>query len=58
MDKKKSIDWRIVCTGLACITILEGIALSQGVNGIVLSITIAIIAAAIGVAIPTDIIKR
>lgn len=51
MDKKK-IDWRIVCIGLLCLTGLEVYALSQGMNGWRLSVTIGIIAGAIGIALP------
>lgn len=56
--KKIQIDWRIVCTGLLCLTILELYALSQGINGWVLSVIIGIIAGVIGFAIPDKIIKH
>ncbi len=56
--KKQKVDWRIVSIGLVCLTALELYALSQGINGTILGIVIAIIAATIGIVIPADIIKR
>lgn len=58
IELKKVIDWRIICTGLVCISGLEAYALSQGINGVLLSSVLVIIAAAIGVAIPTPSILR
>jgi len=52
---KNKIDWRIVVTGLVCITALEIYALSQGINGVVLTAVIAVIAAAVGITIPNPI---
>ncbi len=49
--KKKQIDWRIVCTGIITLMILEIYALYQGINGTLFSIVIAIIGLAIGVVI-------
>ena len=43
----------VIITGLLCITALEMFAIYNGINGVVLTTVIAIIAAAIGVAIPT-----
>lgn len=51
---KKKIDWRIVCTGLICLTALELYALSQGINGTLLRIMFIVIASAIGIVIPLD----
>ncbi len=48
------IDWRVVCVGLICITVLEIVALLNGINGGVLGIVLMIIAAAIGIVIPKD----
>ena len=58
MDKKKDlpkVDWRIVCVSLACITVLELYALSQGVNGLILTTVIAIIAGIAGYITPSRI---
>jgi len=44
---------KVIITGIICITALEIIALLKGINGILLTTTIAILAAAIGVVIPT-----
>ncbi len=54
MDSKKKIDWRIVCTGLICLTVLELYALSKGINGLKLTIILIVIAAVIGITIPLD----
>ena len=51
MTTKKKVDWRIVCTGLVCISGIEIFALSQGINGVVLSSVLMIIAATIGLSI-------
>ena len=58
MTKKKEMDWRIVVVGLICLTVIELFALSRGINGTMLSIVIAIVAAAIGVAIPNPFAKK
>jgi len=52
--KKKEIDWRIICVGLLCLTGIEICALSNGINGILLSSILSIISLAIGITIPLD----
>jgi len=52
---QNKIDWRVVCVGLMCITILEVVALCNGIDGKVLTVVIAIIALAIGVVVPNPI---
>ena len=54
---KDKIDWRIVITGIICLTILEGMALFNGINGTLFTIIASIIALAIGVAIPRSLVK-
>ena len=49
---KKKIDWKIMCTGLVCITGLEVYALSQGINGTLLTIVIAVLAGVMGLTMP------
>ena len=49
---KQEINWRMVAVGLVCITALEMVALYKGINGILLTTVIAIIAGAIGVTLP------
>ena len=44
---------QVIITGLICITVLEAIALANGINGTLLTVVIGVIAAAIGVIIPT-----
>ncbi|MAF43372.1 MAG: hypothetical protein CMI54_04255 [Parcubacteria group bacterium] len=51
---KQKISVPVVCVGLICITALEFYALSQSINGFVLTAVIGIIAAAIGINIPKD----
>lgn len=48
----KEIKIEIIITGIICLTILELFAISQGINGTLLTIVVAIIASAIGVFIP------
>ena len=58
MTKKKQIskvDWKVVCVGLSCLTILECYALSQGINGTLLKIVLIAIAAVIGITIPNPL---
>ena len=57
MTKKKTIDFRVICVGIICLTVLEVVAMCYGINGTVRTIVIALIAAAIGVTIPTPKIK-
>ena len=56
-DKKKQIDWRIVVTGLVCMTVAEITALLLGYNGTMLKLFLVIIALAIGVMIPNPFNK-
>ena len=44
---------KTVLIGILCLTIIEVIALLKGINGVVLTMVIGIIAAAIGITIPT-----
>ena len=58
IDKKKQVDWKIVCTGLLCVTAIELYALNLGFNGTLLKGVLMFIALAIGITIPSEIIKR
>jgi len=53
MKKKQKIDVRVIVTAMMCITLLELYALYQGINGLLLTSVIAILAVIAGVAIPT-----
>lgn len=55
---KQKIDWKIVVTGLICLTVLEVVALMNGINGTLLKIVLMVIALAIGVTIPTPQFKK
>ena len=58
MNKKSQVDWRIVIAGIIGLVIIECFALSQGINGVLVGLVIAVIAGAIGVAIPRDKIYK
>ena len=55
MTKKRKVDWRIVVTGLIWLTAIQIYALSQGVNGTLMTLIAGIIALAIGVTMPNPI---
>jgi len=55
---KEGIDFRIIITGIVCLTILEIVALLNGVNGTLFTIIIAIIAGTLGITIPNPIKSR
>lgn len=46
------IDWKIIVTGLICITVMESIALIQGINGALFTVVIGAICGVIGWRIP------
>jgi len=54
----EKIDYRVLITGIIAITIIELYALSKGINGIILTIVVGIIASAIGISIPKEKIIR
>lgn len=54
----EKIDYRIIIAGIIAITIIELYALSKGINGVILTIVVGIIAGAIGISIPKDKIIR
>jgi amino acid permease len=54
----KAIKTNIIITGIICITILEICAIFNGVDGVLLTGVIAVIAAAIGVILPTPKILK
>ena len=58
MTTKKKVDWRIVCVALVCLTGLEIYALSQGINGTIFSVVIAIIAGIAGYTLPGQITTK
>lgn len=49
---------QIIITSLICITFLEAIALAKGIDGVLLTAVIGVIAAVGGVAIPTPKVMR
>lgn len=53
--KKAKVDWRIVIAGLACLTVIEVCALLKGIDGVLLTTIVGMIALAIGVVIPNPI---
>lgn len=55
---KKKTDWKVVCVALICLTALELYALHRGINGIGLTLAIAIIAGIAGYTIPYLLPKK
>ncbi len=55
--KQPKTDWRVICMGIGCITAMEIIALLKGINGILLTTVIGIVAVAIGVTIKNPLTK-
>ena len=55
---KQKVDWKIICTGILCLTGLEIFALSKGINGVLFTTVISIIALALGITIPNPLIKK
>ncbi len=51
--KKQKIDWKITCSAIAGIVILESIALLTGHNGTWFAVSLCLIAGAAGIAYPT-----
>ena len=49
---KEYIDWRIVIVAIIALTVLEIYALSQGINGILFTTIIAVIAGLAGWTLP------
>jgi len=56
--KKQKVDWKIVCTGIVCLTGYGIYAASAGINGTMRAIIVAIIAGAIGYTIPSPNILK
>ena len=55
MQEEKKIDWRLIATGLVCLSAIEICALMNGIDGTLMMAVIGIIGLAIGVAIPNPI---
>ncbi len=54
---KEKPDWKVICIGILCLTIIEIYALSKGINGIILSTVIGIIGLSIGITIKNPLEK-
>jgi hypothetical protein len=52
---KLKIDCKVIIAGIAALTIIEVVALLNGIDGVLLSSTVGIIALAIGVTIPNPL---
>lgn len=52
-NNKPKVTPVVLVMGIGCITLLEIFALAQGINGVMLTLTIGTIAAIVGIAIPT-----
>ena len=55
--KQPKTDWRVIVAGIVCLTAMEIVALLKGLNGILLTTVIGIVALAIGVTIKNPITK-
>ena len=55
--KQPKTDWKVLVTGIACITAMEIVALLKGFDGVLLTTVIGIVALAIGVTIKNPITK-
>jgi len=53
--EKKKVDWRIVCTAIACLAGIEIVALLKGIDGTLLSVMIGVIAALAGLVTPSPV---
>ena len=58
VKKQDKIDYRIVCVGLICLTVLEIVALMNGINGTLLKTVLIAIALTIGITIPNPMMKK
>ena len=56
--KQPKTDWRVVSIGIICLTAAELFALSEGMNGILFSTFIGIIALAIGISVKNPFVKN
>lgn len=54
---EKISKWIIMC-GIICLTIIEIFAMTQGINGVLMTTIIGIIALAIGITIPGNKILK
>lgn len=52
MKKRKKVDWRIVIAAITSLTLLEGLAILNGIDGVLLTAVIAIIAGLAGWSLP------
>ena len=55
IDKKKEVDKSVIITVVIVIGLLEAIALLKGINGVLLTTIIGILAAMVGITIPSPI---
>jgi len=49
---KKKIKWQIVITAMICITLLEIVALMKGIDGVLLSAVLVVLAGLAGLSLP------
>ena len=55
--KQPQTDWRVLCVGVVCIAAMEIVALLKGLNGVLLTTVVAVVAAAIGLSIKNPFLK-
>jgi len=54
MTKKQNpkVDWKVACTAIVCLSILEIIAIGHNINGTMRTIIFSLIALIVGVQLP------
>ena len=49
---KKKVDWKVACTAIVCLSILEIAAMHYGINGTMRTIIFSLIALTVGIQLP------
>ena len=52
MTTKKKVDWKVACTAIVCLSVLEIVAIQNGINGTMRTIIFSLIALIVGVQLP------
>ena len=49
---KTKIDWKVACTAIVCLSVLEVFAMHNGINGTMRTIIFSLIALIVGIQMP------
>lgn len=52
MAKKQKIDWKVACVAIICLSVLEIVAIQNGINGTMRTIIFSLIALIVGIQMP------